>query len=261
MNGIIFIKRSFVLSLCIAVTAMLTSCSTSQRTYQIRESNYTRPIRVACVGDSITYGFGIKDREHDSYPAQLGVLLGSKWEVRNFGVNGATALRRGTRPYHSQKAFEDALAYEPDVVVIKLGTNDTNAKSWPDHKEEFISDYLQIISSFEDLETKPHIYLCRPVPLFRDRGKDYDTDKILTEEVIPKINAVARKQHLPVIDLYVAMDDKGALFPDGVHPDAEGARIMAQKIQHALTGSSENNLTDVTDKAANMTHAGGSHKK
>jgi lysophospholipase L1-like esterase len=156
--------------------------------------------------------------------------------VRNFGVNGATALKNGTRPYNEQPAFRDVLLFKPNVIVIELGTNDTNAKSWPSHKDEFIADYLNLIRNFQALETKPRIYLIRPTPLFRDRGKDYDTDKILTEEVIPKINEIARREHLPLIDLYAALDNKGALFPDGVHPNPEGSGLMAQKVYQTLTG-------------------------
>ena len=87
-----------------------------------------------------------------------------------------------------------------------------------------------------ELETKPRIYVCRPVPLFRDCGKTYDTDKILTEEVIPKVNAIARHKHLPVIDLYEKLENESALFPDGVHPNAQGARLMAEEIFRTLTG-------------------------
>jgi acyl-CoA thioesterase-1 len=228
-------KKIFALAFYLSV-GLLTSCSTSRSSRPIREADFAGTIRVACVGDSITYGFGIKDREHDSYPAQLAVLLGSKWEVRNFGVNGATALKKGTRPYSDQQSFRDALAFKPHVVVLKLGTNDTNPKSWTEHKDQFLSDYLELIRSFQALETKPRVYLCRPVPLFRDRGKEYDTDKILTEEVIPDINKVAARQDLALIDLYAPFEGKSSLFPDGVHPDASGARIMAEQVHAALLG-------------------------
>ena len=197
-------------------------------------SSTSPPIRVACVGDSITYGYGIKNREHDCYPAQLAAMLGPKWEVRNFGVNGATALRKGTRPYLDQPAWHEAVDFKPDVVVIKLGTNDTNKKSWPPYKDDFAGDYLEIIHTFQALDSKPRIYVCRPVPLFRDRGKEYDTDKILTDEVILKINSVATGQHLPIIDLYAPFEGKSALFPDGVHPNAKGARIMAETVYTKL---------------------------
>ncbi|MDB6059411.1 MAG: Acetylesterase, lipase-GDSL family [Verrucomicrobiales bacterium] len=222
------------LAVVLAMSA-LTACQTPNKT-TIRESDFQTPIRVACVGDSITFGHGIKDPDRNSYPAQLAVRLGDRWQVRNFGVNGATALKNGTRPYNDQPAFREVLSFKPNVVVIELGTNDTNAKSWPAHKNKFIADYLDLIRNFEALETKPRIYLIRPTPLFRDRGKEYDTDKILTEEVTPKINEIARRNHLQLIDLYAALDTKSALFPDGVHPNPEGAGLMAEKVFQTLTG-------------------------
>jgi acyl-CoA thioesterase I len=128
---------------------MLTACRVTRADRPIREADYSGRIRVACIGDSITYGFGIKDRERNSYPAQLGALLGQKWEVRNFGVNGATALIKGTRPYVDQPAYREALAFKPHVVVIKLGTNDTNAKSWPTHKQIFTAITSQLFAAFQ----------------------------------------------------------------------------------------------------------------
>lgn len=241
MNRSTAINRIIMLTLSCVALVMLSACSATRRERPIREADYSGTIRVACIGDSITYGFGIKDRDHNSYPVQLGALLGQKWDVRNFGVNGATALNNGTRPYIDQPAYREALAFKPHVVVIKLGTNDTNAKSWPTHKQDFYHDYLEIVRSFSSLETRPRIYLCRPVPLFRDRGKEYDTDKILTEEVIPQINKIAGEHHLPVIDLYAPFEGKSELFPDGVHPDAKGARIMAEQIHAKLLGRNLNN--------------------
>src|SRR4051795_12206778 len=100
--------------LCIA-PVILTGCGSTRGERPIREADYSGIIRVACVGDSITYGYGIKDREHNSYPAQLGVLLGKRWEVRNFGINGATALKEGTRSYSDQPAYREALTFKPHV--------------------------------------------------------------------------------------------------------------------------------------------------
>lgn len=229
-------NRSFFSLAGVACALGLVTACSSSRFYPIREADYPEPIRVACVGDSITFGHGLKDRAHESYPVQLQALLGSHWQVMNFGFSGATLLKHGTRPYSLQPPYREALASKPNVVIIKLGTNDTNQKDWPSHKKEFLSDYLELIRTFRELETRPRIYLCLPVPLFRDRGKNYDTDKILTEEVIPKIRAVARKTHVPVIDLYTELADKAEMFPDGVHPDARGARVMAAAICAQLTG-------------------------
>ena len=226
---------------CVAGAALfLTSCSVSHNR-PIRASDYSHPIRVACVGDSITYGYGIKDRERDSYPAQLQAMLGGHWQVNNFGLSGATVLKRGTKPYSTLPVYREALSFKPDVVIIKLGTNDTNPKSWPPYKDDFIPDYLELIRSFQELETQPRVYLCLPVPLFRDRGKDYDTDRILAEEVIPRIRDVARQTHLPVIDLYSEFGGKAEMFPDGVHPDARGARVMAAAIYAKLVGHPADN--------------------
>src|SRR5438309_1365900 len=76
--------------------------------------------KLACIGDSITYGSGIKDRAHDSYPAQLAKMLGDKFNVRNFGVSGATLLKAGDRPYSKTKQYQPALDFAADVVVIML---------------------------------------------------------------------------------------------------------------------------------------------
>ena len=59
----------------------------------------TNPIKVACIGDSVTYGSGIEDRDNNSYPAQLQKMLGDEYVVGNFGKPGATLLVKGHRPY------------------------------------------------------------------------------------------------------------------------------------------------------------------
>src|ERR1700743_2827645 len=84
-----------------------------------------KKIIVACIGDSITYGARLHDRDKESYPAQLQVLLGNKYVVNNYGVNSATLLRKGNVPYWKTKEYQSALNSTPDIVFIKLGTNDT----------------------------------------------------------------------------------------------------------------------------------------
>lgn len=78
------------------------------------------PLKVACVGDSITAGSGVKDKSMP-YPKQLAALLGDSYTVQNSGVSGATMLNAGDKPYQKEKRFADALAFVPDIVVIKLG--------------------------------------------------------------------------------------------------------------------------------------------
>ena len=87
-------------------------------------------IRVACIGNSITYGARIKNRDRDSYPAVLSRMLGEAYWVKNFGVSARTLLNKGDNPYMNEKAYQDALAFNPNIVVIKLGTNDSKSFNW-----------------------------------------------------------------------------------------------------------------------------------
>ncbi|MBC8218511.1 MAG: SGNH/GDSL hydrolase family protein [Planctomycetes bacterium] len=194
---------------------------------------YRQTIRVACVGDSITYGSGIKVRSGDSYPAQLATMLGDKWQVRNFGVGGATMLKSGDKPYWQQQAFTDALAYNPHVVIIKLGTNDTKPQNW-EFKGDFVADYADMIDQFADLPAEPRIWICNPVPAYPERWGI--SDSRIKDEVIPLAAKVARKRDIPVIDLYDALRGKPELFPDLIHPNAEGAYHIAREVYAALTG-------------------------
>jgi acyl-CoA thioesterase-1 len=188
--------------------------------------------KIACVGDSITYGAGIKDREKNSYPAQLQTILGKGYEVKNFGVNGATLLKKGDNPYWKTKAFEEAKNFAPDIVVIKLGTNDTKPQNWA-HKDEYAADFKTMVEEFKGLPSKPRIFLCHPVPAFP--GNFGIRDEIIKNEVIPLVDQVAKETGATVIDLYTALADSKDLFPDKVHPNAAGAKIMADAIAKAVT--------------------------
>lgn len=192
-----------------------------------------KTIRVACVGDSITFGARIERREINSYPSQLALLLGDQWQVRNFGVNGATLLRKGRKPYLQLQAFTDALAFRPHVVIIALGTNDTLPANWR-HKDEFVRDYVELIRKFQALDSKPQIWLCYPTPVFPRQGGT--TDKVIREEIIPRIDETARVTGLPIIDFHTALRDAKEMFPDTLHPDARGARVMAQTVYSAISG-------------------------
>ena len=123
------------------------------------------PVRVACVGNSITYGTGIQDRAHDSYPAQLQRMLGPGYVVGNFGRPGATLLYRGHRPYVCQPEFREALAFKGDIVVMHLGINDTDPRNWPNYRDEFVKDYLSLIDSLRAANPKARFILARMTPI------------------------------------------------------------------------------------------------
>ena len=200
-------------------------------TWSACEAAREAPKRIACVGDSITFGAAIKDRVKNCYPAQLGRMLGEKFEVRNFGVNGATLLKKGDKPYWKLKAYANARDFQPEVVVIKLGTNDSKPHNWK-HKEEYVADYVALIESFRKLASKPTVWLCYPVPAYP--GRWGITDKVMKEEVMPRLDEVAKKSGCKVIDLYSALSDKKEMFPDLVHPNAKGATLIAEAVSSAI---------------------------
>ena len=116
----------------------------------------TEPIKVACVGDSITFGAAIKDRKTNCYPAQLGRMLGEGYRVANFGVNAATMLKKGNKPYWKLKQFQAAQDTQPDIVIIKLGTNDTKPHNWK-HKDAYAANYTEMVKRFQGLDSKPKV--------------------------------------------------------------------------------------------------------
>ncbi len=187
--------------------------------------------KIACIGDSITFGATIKDRGKSSYPAQLQRMLGDKYDVRNFGRNGATLLKKGDLPYWTTPQFRDATAFKADIVVIKLGTNDSKPQNWK-HKKDFASDLRALVEHFGRMDPKPKVFLCKPVPVYEARWGI--NEPVVKGEVIPLVEQVAVALKLPVIDLYSALSEKPAMFPDLIHPNAAGASVMAKTILMAL---------------------------
>lgn len=188
-------------------------------------------IKVACVGDSITAGAGVKDGKN-KYPAQLGELLGAGYEVKNFGNSGSTMLDDGDKPYKKQKSFTDAVAFAADIVVIKLGTNDSKPQNWA-KKDGFAPSTKSLVEAFTKANPKAKIFLCYPVPVI-GKGNFGIRDEVVKNEIIPLIKKTAGELKLPVIDLYAALDNKPELFPDRVHPNDDGAKLIAKAVHAAV---------------------------
>ena len=124
------------------------------------------PIKVACIGNSVTYGYGHTNPNETSYPQQLSKLLGDDYKVGNFGKSGATLLNKGHRPYTQQPECKAALEFAPDIAVIHLGLNDTDPRNWPNYKDEFIPDYMALIDTLRDINPAVKVYVCRMTPIF-----------------------------------------------------------------------------------------------
>ncbi|MBO4500156.1 MAG: hypothetical protein J5732_07890 [Bacteroidaceae bacterium] len=185
------------------------------------------PVRIACVGDSITYGHGIANRERDTYPALLDSLLGSGYDVRNFGISGRTLMNCGDFPYMSEQIYREALDFAPQIVTIMLGTNDSKPQNWT-CKNNFKSDLKLLIDSFRELPSKPDVLLCLPVPAMG--GAWGINDSVIYNGVIPYIKEVASEEGIRLIDLNTPMQSHREYFPDTIHPDEEGQKKISEII-------------------------------
>jgi len=176
-----------------------------------------------------------------SYPAVLGRILGNGYDVKNFGVNGRTALRKSKSSYWNVKQFRRAIVYKPDIVIIKFGTNDSKPENWQ-YKGEFEKDYGDLVDAFLNLSSYPKVFICQPVPVF---SKNYTvSDSVIRNEIIPIIEKVGKAKKVEVIDLYKVFSEKEKLYLDGIHLNEEGCAFMAKEIYRAMTGK------EVIDKEA-----------
>lgn len=187
-------------------------------------------VRIACIGDSITWGAGLEDRFSQSYPVVLGNLMGQGVVTRNFGFNGRIASSEGDYPYMLENKYDTVKMWLPDVVTIMLGTNDSKPHNW--NPEKFEEGYLAMIDDLRGIESHPKIVLITPAPAGDNRHAIRDS--VIRDEVIPAIHAIARKRHLPVIDMYTPFEDARDLFPDNVHPGVEGSRRIAEVLMGEL---------------------------
>ncbi|WP_074636214.1 GDSL-type esterase/lipase family protein [Bacteroides ovatus] len=224
-------------------------------------------VRIACVGNSITAGSGIKDAGKNGYPAQLNRLLGAKYKVQNCGASGATMMKTSQNPWMYYASFKDgkfagvdyaknsnhfqkALDMQPHVVIIKLGTNDSKKDYWDAHKDEFESEMQLLIDKFKEngkaKGIKPVFYLCYPSKSDDKKQAHGVRNFIIEQEIIPRINALAKKNRLNVIDLHYDLlnptDDtyfwsdmrNDPYKNDGLHPNKKGAGELAKKIKETL---------------------------
>ena len=185
--------------------------------------------KVACVGDSITWGFTILNPGKHGYPAVLQRHLGGEYEVRNFGYNDAAARFDADTPYVSKRAYRESLALNPDIVLLMLGTNDTKTRNWD--PEIFRRDYRRIVESYRALPSAPRVILIAPIRVFPVGG--IPILGVLPENmengVRPAIRALAAEMELELVDLQDLFTDR-RYCRDGVHPQRAGTQMLADAI-------------------------------
>lgn len=187
-------------------------------------------IRVACIGNSITHGSGIDMQEANGYPAQLQRLLGQRYHVKNFGVGARCMMSTSDHPYMQEQAWRDAKAFLPNVVFIKLGTNDSKDYQW--NQQQYEQDYQAMIDTLKALPSHPTIFMCTPIRAFRDKWGI--TDSVIVNGVIPTIQRVAQRNGLQMVDLHSVITENGDMTSDMIHPNDKGAAKMARTLRQLL---------------------------
>lgn len=201
------------------------------------------PIKVACIGDSITEGAGLSNPALESYPARLQRLLGAGYIVRNYGVSGRTLLKKGDYPYWRESAYLQSRTWEPDVVIIKLGTNDSKPYNWR-YGTNYVAEFEEFIASYRGLPSHPRVLLCTPAPVYA-RGAFDISPGVVATNIAPAVRDLAAKLALEVIDYHTRLGGHAEWFPDTVHPNTRGMAVMAAIAVESLTGS-KTPLPDVT---------------
>lgn len=194
------------------------------------------PLKVACIGNSVTYGYGLPNREVNSYPARLQQLLGAGYQVKNFGVSGSTLLKNGHRAYDTTSAFAEMLHFAPDIAIIHLGLNDTDPRDWPDHRDEFIPDYHALIDTIRRVNPQVKVFVCRLTPVFHEHPRFKSGTRNWYWQIQSAIERIAKTAQVGLVDLHTPLYAHPELFPDALHPDTTGAAIIAQTVYSRITG-------------------------
>lgn len=190
-------------------------------------------IRISCVGDSLTYGSGVlKTRDTDAYPAQLQIKMGTDHLVSNFGLRNATASVSGDLPYVESEEYQQSLKSKPDIVVLMLGTNDTKTYNW--NASDYEAGLKELVESYQQLDTKPTVYLMRSPYCYSLDGSDvaeYDIQpKVVADELGGIVEKVAAETGVEVIDLYGVTEGQDELYTDGIHFNAKGYELIADEV-------------------------------
>ena len=218
--------------------AILILCGYTTIRFPVRGKEGKR--RIACIGDSVTYGCTLPLFFLRRYPAVLQRLVGPDAQVGVFGVNDRTLQSTGNKPYRKERAFIQSKDFLPDIVVILLGTNDSKENNWIS-AEAFKQQYAELLAAYRALASRPRILICtppcafRPINRFFQLTNDAKLDRI--PEIAGAVRDLAEEENAELVDLYALTVGRREYFgPDGLHPSAKGAREIAREVFRMLPG-------------------------
>ncbi len=203
------------------------------------------PVRVACVGDSITQGFGSSNIATRSYPALLQQYLGDGYLVRNFGVGGCTLMRDSDQPYWNVPAYGESLAFQPDIVLLMLGTNDTRDANFC-KLFAFADDMTDMIQSYQALPSKPTVYVCTAPRIFNEAGER-------VPDIVACQRVAAERCGCPIVDINAVTQNMDSQFPDRLHPNDSGYTELAQVFFTHVFGGKLHTVSILTQPEAQVT--------
>lgn len=243
MNRKILLKKflSFILFVAIAVSIGAYVLYYNGKSDIMAHPEYCEgQIRVACVGDSTTYGYGLKNQPENSYPIFLGELLGEDYHVCNFGNIRVTVQPDGDQPYIKTYSYRDSVDYPADILIFMMGANDAKLLNWQG-EDKFRKDYLTLLDSYTKVENPPTVYLCSPVAALFPEGKtegvsSYGIQPIVIKEISNIVREIAVERGYGFIDMNSVTDGRYDLYgKDLVHPNYDGAKLMAQTVYEHIT--------------------------
>jgi len=205
-----------------------------------------RPVRITCVGASdvsspTPYGT-------PNWPDYIAPMLGYEYAITNCGASGTTMIQGGNAPYWNTQQYLNSLNSSPDIVIIMLGSNDSKPYNWI-YQTNYAPDYEDLINEYRNLPSHPRIYLNTLLTVYGAGSYDI-TDPIVTGQLCPIIKQIGFDENLPVIDVNTATKNMPQNFPDNVHPDIAGARVVAQTVFNGLMNAGE--TAPMIDRALNQ---------
>lgn len=227
--------------------------------------------RIVCIGDSVTFGAPVHlNPPEKTFPKQLESLIGKR-----FGSDKIEVLNAASPGYTSYQGLKQLkhrlLKYEPDLLIVQFGINDSSPavgqtdKEQTTHSRAFFSVYnalsksalccaivkwlrrnpKNVIPSNSELQRVPPAEFKENMLMIMALGKLYGFECLFIGPVLlenGKLIAAADYQppnHGKVVDMLASFKnysaDPARLFHDNCHLTPEGHELLALTIFDAIT--------------------------
>lgn len=236
MKKILPIVFSLVFIICGIYGYLYSTGLSGQHVYEVPLEG---DVKIACVGDSVTYGHGVSGWVANNYPKQLDTLLGDGYCVNNYGHSGATVQGTGDQPYISYSEYDESLEFDADIIIFMMGSNDSKPENWK-NENAFCQQYLQRLEEYKENNPDVRIILCTPPTAFHPDGvteglTNYDIDPEIVEVIADIVRSVAAEEGYELIDINDLTEGRRDLFlADNVHPNNSGAAFIAETVYNYL---------------------------